>query len=83
MEFRLVEFNDRRYARGADAARVAAIEDGEEVWLWMSKRDIEKNMTAFGRHPELVKALEAYGHNAGNEAREASRSIEVLGNGGK
>ena len=61
MEFRFIEFNDRRYARGADAARVAAIEDGEEDWLWMSKIDIAKNMMTFGRHPDLVKAHEAYG----------------------
>ena len=60
MEFRFIEFNDRRYARGVDAARVAAIEDGEEDWLWMSKQDIAKNMMTFGRHPELVKAHEAY-----------------------
>lgn len=65
MEFKFIEFNDRRYARGADAARVAVIDDGEEDWLWMSKRDISKNMMAFGRHPELVKAHEAYG--GGNE----------------
>lgn len=63
MEFRFVEFNDRRNARGVDAARVAVIEDGEEDWLWMSKQDIAKNMMAFGRHPELVKAHEAYGSN--------------------
>ena len=62
MEFRFIEFNYRRYARGANAARVAIVEDGEDVdWLWMSKRDIAKNMMAFGRHPELVKAHEAYG----------------------
>lgn len=61
IEFRFIEFNDRRYARGAEAARVAVIENGEEDWLWMSKRDIAKNMMAFGRHPELVKAHEAYG----------------------
>ena len=62
MEFRFIEFNYRRYARGADAARVAIIEDGKDVdWLWMSKRDIAKNMMAFGRHPELAKAHAAYG----------------------
>ena len=59
--FRFIEFNDRRHARGAEAARVAVIEDGEEDWLWMSKRDIANNMRKFGRHPELVKAHEAYG----------------------
>ena len=60
-EFRLIEFNSCRQLRGADAARVAVIEsEGEEYWLWMSKRDIAKNMMSFGRHPELVKAHDAY-----------------------
>lgn len=59
-EFRFIEFNERRAARGADAARVAVIQDGEEVWLWMSKIDIAKNMMTFGRHPELVKAIQSY-----------------------
>ena len=62
MEFRFIEFNDRRYARGAEAARDAVIPEGDcEDWLWMSKSDIAKNMMTFGRHPELVKAHEAYG----------------------
>ena len=61
-DFRFVEFNDRRAMRDAPAARVELLEDGEVVdWLWMSKRDIAKNMMAFGRHPELVKAHESYG----------------------
>lgn len=61
IEFRFIEYNDRRYARGAPAARVALIQDGDEDWLWMDKSDISKNMMVFGRHPELVKAHEAYG----------------------
>ena len=61
MEFRFIEFNYQRYARGQRRAR-CGVEDGEDVdWLWMSKRDTCKNMMAFGRHPELVKAHEAYG----------------------
>lgn len=62
--FRFVEFNPRRAQRGADAARVAVIENGEEDWLWMSKRDIAKNMMAFGKCDELVKAHDAYGRTA-------------------
>jgi hypothetical protein len=58
--FRFIEFNDRRWLRGAEAARVAVIEDGEEDWLWMSKRDIAKNMMAFGRCDELSKAHAEY-----------------------
>lgn len=61
MEFRFVEFNVRRAMRGADAARVAVIYgENDEDLLWMSKRDIAKNMMAFGRCPELVKANAAY-----------------------
>lgn len=60
MEFRFIEFNSRRAMRGAGAARVEATDDDGSEWLWMSKRDITKNMTQFGRHPELIKAHEAY-----------------------
>lgn len=60
IEFRFIEFNDRRWIRGAEAARVAVIEDDEEDWLWMSKRDIELNIKEFGPHAELVKAQLAY-----------------------
>jgi hypothetical protein len=60
IEFRFIEFNDRRWIRGADAARVAVIEDGEEDWLWMSKRDISMNIKEFGPHAELIKAQLAY-----------------------
>jgi hypothetical protein len=61
MKFRFIEFNPRRAQRGAEAARVAIIEEGEEEqWVWMSKRDISKNMMTFGKHPELVKAYDAY-----------------------
>jgi hypothetical protein len=60
MEFKFIEFNPRRAMRGADAARVEVIEGGEGEWLWMSKRDIAKNMMTFGRCPELVKAHDAY-----------------------
>lgn len=60
LDFKLIEFNDCRHARGADAARVEVIDNGEKEWLWMSKRDIAKNMMAFGRHPELVKAYNKY-----------------------
>jgi len=61
MKFKFIEFNARRAQRGAEAARVAVIDDqGDEDWLWMSKRDIAKNMMAFGRCEELVKAHDAY-----------------------
>lgn len=60
MEFRLIEFNDRRWMRGADAARVSVIQDGEDDWLWMSKRDVSMNIKQFGPHPELIKAQLEY-----------------------
>lgn len=61
VEFRFIEFNPVRASRGVEAARVAVIENGEEGWVWMDKSDVAKNMMTFGRHPELVKAYEAYG----------------------
>lgn len=60
MDFRFVEFNDRRYARGAEAARVAVRSVAGEELLWMSKSDIKKNIKAFGPSAELLKAYEAY-----------------------
>lgn len=60
IEFRFIEFNPRRAMRGADAARVAVIEDGEEDWLWMSKRDIAANLKQFGPSEALLKAKLAY-----------------------
>lgn len=61
MEFEFLRFNQRRAMRGAEAAEVLAINaDGSSEPLWMSRADIARNMMAFGRHPELVKAHEAY-----------------------
>lgn len=60
MNFRFVEYNPRRAMRGAEAVRVAVIENGDEDWLWMSKRDVDLNIKEFGPHPELVKARLAY-----------------------
>ena len=54
--FKFIEFNPRRKARGAEAARVEV--DGE--WMWMSNNDIERNIRDFGPHPELLKARESY-----------------------
>jgi hypothetical protein len=57
-EFKFIEFNPFRFNRGAEAARVEC--DGS--WIWMSRKDIQKNIEIFGEHPELLKALEAYKH---------------------
>lgn len=59
MHWRFIEFNPRRALRNAEAARVEIHPDGD--WLWMSKKDIQKNIKEFGSHPELQRALEAYG----------------------
>jgi len=59
--FTFVEFNPRRAARGAEAARVeVSYEDGASELLWMSKRDIARNMMAFGPSEDLQKAHDAY-----------------------
>lgn len=61
MKFKFIEFNARRVARGAEGARMEVThDDGDNEVLWMSKRDIAKNMMAFGRCDELVKAHDAY-----------------------
>lgn len=54
--WKFIEFNDRRWLRGAPAARVEA--DGE--WLWMTPKDIRNNIKDHGDHEELQKALKAY-----------------------
>jgi hypothetical protein len=59
--FNLSEFNMRRLERGAEAARMEVFwEDGGIELLWMSKRDIAKNIKAFGPDPHLLKARELY-----------------------
>jgi hypothetical protein len=62
MIFRFIEFNDRRWLRGVEAARVSVREDqgDDDNWLWMSRRDIAKNMKAHGRCVELLKAYAEY-----------------------
>ena len=62
LDFKFIEFNQRRALRGADAAaRVEVIDGTETDWLWMSRSDLRKNIKLHGAHPELVKALAAYG----------------------
>ena len=61
LTFRLVDFNPRRHARKAEAARVYVIEDGEIVdLLWMSKRDVTRNLAMYPGDPGLAAALAAY-----------------------
>mgnify|MGYP001263555288 CR=1 FL=1 len=58
--FELIEFNTRRLARGVEAARVSYEVDGDCGWLWMSRRDVEKNIREFGESPGLLAARDAY-----------------------
>ena len=56
-----IEFHERRWSRGADAARFQIHQDGEPYWIWMSKTDIKKNMLQFPyAKEELQKGLDAY-----------------------
>jgi hypothetical protein len=59
MHWLFIEFNERRAMRSKEAARVEIHPDGD--WLWMSRADIKNNIKDFGAHPELAKALAAYG----------------------
>ena len=56
IQWRFIEFHERRAMRGAPAARVEA--DGD--WLWMTPKDIRANIKDHGDHEELQKALKAY-----------------------
>lgn len=63
IEFKFIEFNERRAIRGAEAARVEVRypDEPEADWLWMSRKDIKANMREHGDNAELQKALAAYG----------------------
>ena len=54
--FRFVEFNPRRAARGARAARVEV--NGDSVWMSLS--DLKKNVVIFGPLAAFTEAIEAY-----------------------
>ncbi len=59
--FRLVRFNPRRMRPGCSgAAEVEITDESNSVRLWMTLKDVERNIIEFGRHPGLVAALEAY-----------------------
>lgn len=60
-QFNLVEFNTRRLQRGAEAARLEVFwEDGGIELLWMSKRDVAKNIERFGPDEHLCMARDLY-----------------------
>jgi hypothetical protein len=74
-QFRFIEFNATRAGRRPGAARVEIIpsllheENDPPYWVWMSRRDIERNLKNWGRHPELLKALAAFGSPANREGK--------------
>lgn len=60
-EFRLMRFNPRRAMRKAPAAEVLVSSEGmQDDLLWMSERDLARNIEEFGPHPELLKAKQHY-----------------------
>lgn len=59
--FRFIVLNPTRRFRGAAAAKVEVAIGGD--WLWMTPADIRANVRDHGAHPELVKALNAYGES--------------------
>lgn len=64
--FSFYDFNPRRLARGAEAVRMEVFNpDGSIELLWMSERDVRRNMMAFGPCAELDKALAAYSGASG------------------
>lgn len=66
--FSFYEYNPRRAARGAEAVRMEVFnEDGSIELLWMSERDVRRNIMAFGPDAALDKALAAY-RNGGVKA---------------
>jgi hypothetical protein len=59
-QFELMEFNPVRFFRGTAAARVRVVDGDDDYWLWMSRRDIQRNIKLYGQAPGLVSALTAY-----------------------
>ena len=68
--FQFIEFNPRRAARGARAARVEV--NGN--WVWMSVEDLKKNVAIFGPLAAFTEAIEAY-KNKGDAPTEQRRYV--------
>lgn len=63
-KFELHRYNPRRAARGAEAVEVKVTwPEGDEEYLWMSKRDIRENIVTWGVCAGLDAALKAYSQN--------------------
>ncbi len=62
MQFQFREFNNVRYARGADAVRMVVVNDDRStIPLNMNKDDIRNNVRDFGPHIGLLEAGGHYG----------------------
>lgn len=60
--FEFLEFNQVRWMRDKEAAKISVIENGvTQGFLWMSAKDIRNNIRNFGPSEPLEKALRAYG----------------------
>ena len=71
-KFELHRYNPRRAARGAEAVEVKVTwPEGDEEYLWMSKRDIRENIVTWGVCAGLDAALKAYSQNYQEVAGEA------------
>lgn len=60
--FRFEKFNERRLARGVEAAQFYVVfDENDGEFLWMSQSDIVKNLKLFpSAADELVKGLAKY-----------------------
>jgi hypothetical protein len=59
--FKFYRFNQVRKERGAQAAQLEVLEDGESVGLyWMNVSDIKRNIEDYGECEALTEALEYY-----------------------
>ena len=59
--FKFETFNTARAARGDEAAQLMVTIDGVQHPLWMGLSEIEENIELYGKHPDLIKARNAYG----------------------
>ena len=59
--FELVRFNRRRADRGAEAADLRIVfADGSTDRLWMSSRDVNRNIALWGLRSGLIEARDKY-----------------------
>lgn len=59
-EFILERFNPIRASRGVGAAEVTIRSMDLETTMWMTQRDIERNLKEFGPQQGLLDAKKAY-----------------------